>query len=406
MRRDSKSLGGKPLIAEEFQWDWVTPVCLVVLSVMSVLFIRSAQTYGGGSYWKMQMLWCMIGFSVYGVVAWIDYHWWMRYSHLLYFAVIFALLLVFAGPVIYGARRWIDFGIFKIQPSEIAKWSTMVLGASILSRSPTGDMSESLKGIIKISACFGLPMFLIFLQPDLGSTLVFPPIAFSLLYVARMPAKFFVSTFVVFVVMLAVLGFDIYHYYLYKLENPQTTEAVVAFEDTSLLPLKDYQRKRILTFLAPEVEDPQGIGANWNRIQALIAVATGGFSGKGLGEGMQAKLGYLPTAVAHNDFIFAVIAEESGLIGGTLAIGAIMLIVFGCLRVAAKASDRFGAMLAVGVSVLLITHTFINVGMTLGITPITGLPLPFLSYGGSFLIVCFFLLGMVQSVYRHRKDVL
>ena len=406
MRRDSKSLGGKPLIAEEFQWDWVTPVCLVVLSVMSVLFIRSAQAYGGGSYWKMQMLWCMIGFSVYGVVAWIDYHWWMRYSHLLYFAVIFALLLVFAGPVIYGARRWIDFGIFKIQPSEIAKWSTMVLGASILSRSPTGDMSESLKGIIKISACFGLPMFLIFLQPDLGSTLVFPPIAFSLLYVARMPAKFFVSTFVVFVVMLAVLGFDIYHYYLYKLENPQTTEAVVAFEDTSLLPLKDYQRKRILTFLAPEVEDPQGIGANWNRIQALIAVATGGFSGKGLGEGMQAKLGYLPTAVAHNDFIFAVIAEESGLIGGTLAIGSIMLIVFGCLRVAAKASDRFGAMLAVGVSVLLMTHVFINVGMTLGITPITGLPLPFLSYGGSFLIVCFFLLGMVQSVYRHRKDVL
>jgi len=406
MSRDSKSLGGKPLIAEEFQWDWITPVCLVVLSVMSVLFIRSAQAYGGGSYWKMQMLWCMIGFSVYGVVAWIDYHCWMRYSHLLYFAVIFALLLVFAGPVIYGARRWIDFGLFKIQPSEIAKWSTMVLGASILSRSPTGDMSESIKGIMKIGACFGLPMFLIFLQPDLGSTLVFPPIAFSLLYVARMPAKFFVSTFVVFVVMLAVLGFDIYHYYLYKLENPQTTEAVVAFEDTSLLPLKDYQRKRILTFLAPEVEDPQGIGANWNRIQALIAVATGGFSGKGLGEGMQAKLGYLPTAVAHNDFIFAVIAEESGLIGGTLAIGSIMLIVFGCLRVAAKASDRFGAMLAVGVSVLLMTHVFINVGMTLGITPITGLPLPFLSYGGSFLIVCFFLLGMVQSVYRHRKDVL
>jgi len=248
-------------------------------------------------------------------------------------------------------------------------------------------------------------MFLIFLQPDLGSTLVFPPIAFSLLYVARMPAKFFVSTFVVFVVMLGMLGFDIYHYYLYKLENPQTSEAVVAYEDNSLLPLKDYQRKRILTFLAPEVEDPQGVGANWNRIQALIAVATGGLNGKGLGEGMQAKLGYLPTAVAHNDFIFAVIAEESGLIGGSLAIGAVMLIVFGCLRTAAKASDRFGAMLAIGVSVLLMTHVFINVGMTLGITPITGLPLPFLSYGGSFLIVCFLMLGMVQSVYRHRKDI-
>ncbi len=406
MSNPNHSLEKGSLITEEFSWDWITPLCLLALSVMSVLFIRSAQAYGGGSYWKMQILWCIIGFSVYMVIAWIDYHWWMRYAHFCYFIVLLSLLLVFAGPVIYGARRWIDLGLFKIQPSEIAKWSTMILGASILARSPEGDMRESLRSIAKVGACFSLPMFLIFLQPDLGSTMVFPPIAFSLLYVARMPAKFFVSTFVVFVVMLGVLSFDIYHYYLYKLENPLPSEAVVAYEDTSLLPLKDYQRKRILTFIAPEVEDPHGVGANWNRIQALIAVATGGLAGKGLGEGMQAKLGYLPTAVAHNDFIFAVIAEESGLLGGFLVIGAIMLIVFGCLRVAAKASDRFGAMLAVGVSVLLMTHVFINIGMTVGITPITGLPLPFLSYGGSFMIVCFLMLGMVQSVYRHRKDVL
>jgi len=249
-------------------------------------------------------------------------------------------------------------------------------------------------------------MFLIFLQPDLGSTLVFPPIAFSLLYVARMPTKFFVSTFVVFVVLIGLLGFDLYHYYQYKLENPKSSDVVVAYEETSLLPLKDYQRKRILTFVAPEVEDPHGVGSNWNRIQALIAVATGGVSGKGLGEGMQAKLGYLPTAVAHNDFIFAVIAEESGLLGGVLVVGMLCLVVFGCLRVAARAADRFGSMLAVGVSVLLMTHIFINIGMTIGITPITGLPLPFLSYGGSFMVVCFLMLGMVQSVFRHRNSLL
>ena len=141
-----------------------------------------------------------------------------------------------------------------------------------------------------------------------------------------------------------------------------------------------------------------------NRIQALIAVATGGISGKGLGNGMQAKLGYLPSAVAHNDFIFAVLAEESGFVGGMTAIAAYFLLIFGCLKVASKASDRFGAMLAIGVSVLLMTHVFINIGMTIGITPITGLPLPFLSYGGSFLISCFILLGLVQSVYRHRKE--
>jgi len=394
------------LIPRQKNWDWITPVCLCGLSIMSILFIHSAQAYGGGNYWKMQILWCMIGFSLYGVAAVINYQIWMRYAHFLYYLVIIALILVFFGPMIYGARRWIDFGFFKVQPSEIAKLTTMIYGASLLARSKVGDMQDSFLGILKVVACFALPMFLIFLQPDLGSTMVFPPIAFSLLYVARMPTKFFVSTFVVFVVLFGLLSFDLFHYYQYKLENPKPSDAVVAYEETSLLPLKDYQRKRILTFVAPEVEDPHGVGSNWNRIQALIAVATGGISGKGLGEGMQAKLGYLPTAVAHNDFIFAVIAEESGLLGGSLAIGMLCLVVFGCLRVAAKAADRFGSMLAVGVSVLLMTHIFINIGMTIGITPITGLPLPFLSYGGSFMVVCFMMLGIVQSVFRYRNSVL
>jgi rod shape determining protein RodA len=394
------------LIPRQKNWDWITPVCLCGLSIMSILFIHSAQAYGGGNYWKMQILWCMIGFSLYGVAAVINYQIWMRYAHFLYYLVIIALILVFFGPMIYGARRWIDFGFFKVQPSEIAKLTTMIYGASLLARSKVGDMQDSFLGILKVAACFALPMFLIFLQPDLGSTMVFPPIAFSLLYVARMPTKFFVSTFVVFVVLFGLLSFDLFHYYQYKLENPKPSDAVVAYEETSLLPLKDYQRKRILTFVAPEVEDPHGVGSNWNRIQALIAVATGGISGKGLGEGMQAKLGYLPTAVAHNDFIFAVIAEESGLLGGSLAIGMLCLVVFGCLRVAAKAADRFGSMLAVGVSVLLMTHIFINIGMTIGITPITGLPLPFLSYGGSFMVVCFMMLGIVQSVFRYRNSVL
>ena len=207
-----------------------------------------------------------------------------------------------------------------------------------------------------------------------------------------------------FVVLIGVLGWDAFRYYQYKSENPRPSEAIIAYEDTPLVPLKDYQRKRILTFLAPEVEDPHGVGANWNRIQALIAVATGGITGKGLGNGMQAKLGYLPSAVAHNDFIFAVLAEESGLLGGFIAVFAFGLIIFGCLKVASKAADPFGAMIAVGVSVLLMTHMFVNVGMTIGITPITGLPLPFLSYGGSFVVTCFMMLGVVQSVYRFRKQ--
>ena len=394
----------KTILTDEGRWDILTPISLLALCVMSVLFIHSAQAYVGGGQWKMQIVWCVIGFSLYFGVSMLDYHFWMRFAHLFYLLAMVALFLVFFGPVIYGARRWNDLGPFNVQPSEVAKWATMILGASILARAKIGSVRDSLRGILKLSACFGLPMFLIFLQPDLGSTLVFPPIAFSILYVARIPTRFFLTTFLVFVVMVGILGYDVFRYYQYKLENPRPSEAVEAYEETSLLPLKDYQRKRILTFLAPKVEDPEGVGANWNRIQALIAVSTGGITGKGLGEGMQAKLGYLPKAVAHNDFIFAVLAEESGLIGCLFAICAFVIVIFGCLKVAAKASDRFGSMLAVGVSVLLMTHVFINMGMTIGITPITGLPLPFLSYGGSFLVTCFVMLGMVQSVYRHRRE--
>ncbi|MBL6827253.1 MAG: rod shape-determining protein RodA [Opitutales bacterium] len=371
---------------------------------MSVMFIQSAQAYDGGNEWKKQIVWSLLGFILYFTVAILDYRIFLKYAHIVYGISILSLLLVFGGPKIYGASRWVDLGFFKIQPSEMAKFATLVMGASILSRSKIGDLRDSLNGILRLTLCFILPMFLIFLQPDLGSTMVLPPIAFTLLYVARIPAKFFVATAILFMLLLGLLGLDIYRYYQHKSENLRTSEPVVAYEENALLPLKDYQRKRILTFIAPEVVDPHGIGPNWNRIQALIAVSTGGISGKGWGEGMQAKLGYLPPAVAHNDFIFAVLAEEWGLIGSIFALLAYAVVIFGCLKVASKSADMFGRLLASSVAILLMVHLFINVGMTLGITPITGLPLPFMSYGGSFIITCFLMMGVVQSIHRHRKE--
>ena len=396
-----KPVDGLP---KEERWDWVTPFCLALLCGMSVMFIQSAQAYDGGNEWKKQIVWSLLGFILYFTVAILDYRIFLKYAHIVYGISILSLLLVFGGPKIYGASRWVDLGFFKIQPSEMAKFATLVMGASILSRSKIGDLRDSLNGILRLTLCFILPMFLIFLQPDLGSTMVLPPIAFTLLYVARIPAKFFVATAILFMLLLGLLGLDIYRYYQHKSENLRTSEPVVAYEKNALLPLKDYQRKRILTFIAPEVVDPHGIGPNWNRIQALIAVSTGGISGKGWGEGMQAKLGYLPPAVAHNDFIFAVLAEEWGLIGSIFALLAYAVVIFGCLKVASKSADMFGRLLASSVAILLMVHLFINVGMTLGITPITGLPLPFMSYGGSFIITCFLMMGVVQSIHRHRKE--
>jgi rod shape determining protein RodA len=185
------------------------------------------------------------------------------------------------------------------------------------------------------------------------------------------------------------------------LENQQSSNS---YQNHTWVPLKDYQRNRILAFVAPEIADPQGIGVNWNRQQSVIAVASGGLVGKGLGQSTQAKLGYLPSSVAHNDFIFSVLAEEKGFLGSVFVLFLLATVVGNGFRIASLARDRFGKLIAAGVSVIFMIHIFINVGMTLGITPVTGLPLPFLSYGGSFVISCCILQGLLQSIYRFRKD--
>ena len=165
--------------------------------------------------------------------------------------------------------------------------------------------------------------------------------------------------------------------------------------------LKNYQLERIMSFVAPEVIDPKGLGATWNVNQAVIAVGRGGFRGQGIGNGTQARFGYLPEAAAHNDFLFSGMAEEIGFTGGFLVIGAFVLLFWRVVRTAARAADRFGSLLAIGAAVVLGTHVVINIGMNINLMPVTGVPLPFLSYGGSFVLSCFLLLGLVQSVHRH-----
>ena len=156
--------------------------------------------------------------------------------------------------------------------------------------------------------------------------------------------------------------------------------------------------------ISPESVDPRGIGISWNYRQSLQAVGTGGPFGKGWTNGDQAQLGYLPRSVAHNDFIFAVLAEELGFAGASLVVGIFCILLINNLRMAVLARDRFGLLLIVGVSVIIMIHVFVNIGMTIGITPITGLPLPFVSYGGSFILSCCILQGMVQSVHRYRRS--
>ena len=395
----------------ELRFDWINPLCILLLCAIGVLFIYSAQlSHAAGGDWKKQIFWIVLGLIGYSMISSINYKVFLEYAHFIYLAGIVGLLLTNQySPIsveMMGARRWIDIGITTVQPTEGAKIGTLIMAASMLARSDIGTVRDSLWALTKIGFIFLLPMLLIFLQPDLGSSLVFPPMVFALLYVSRLSEKFFLSAFAVFAVAVVILGLDIYGYsqHLEKQREAALVGTSIAAEYQSPLPIHNYQRNRILTFVAPKVVDPNGTGASWNAVQAMISAATGGFSGKGLFAGTQAQLGYLPQAVAHNDFIFSVIAEETGFLGSAFVVGLFCLIVANGIRIAGLARDRFGMQLAVGVSVLFLVHFFSNIGMTIGITPITGLPLPFLSYGGSFVLSCFILQGLVQSVYRYRKD--
>ena len=391
--------------------DWVSPCCILLLCAVSILFIYSAQYTHGGGDWKKQLFWVTLGLGTYSIVSLINYKIFLGYAHFIYAAGICGLLLATKlSPIsveMMGARRWVDVGITIVQPTEGAKIGTLIMAASILARSEIGTVRNSLLVLTKVALVFLIPMLLIFLQPDLGSSLVFPPMIFALLYISRLSEKFFVSAFALFTVAVSILGMDIYAYSQH-LEEVRTTAisntTTLSEEYQSLLPIHNYQRDRILTFVAPDVVDPEGTGASWNAKQAKISAATGGLVGKGLFKGTQAQLGYLPQAVAHNDFIFSVIAEETGFLGSAFVVGLFCLMVANSIRIAGLARDRFGMQLAIGVSMIFLVHFFINIGMTIGITPITGLPLPFLSYGGSFVLSCFILQGLVQSVYRYRKD--
>ena len=350
-------------------------------------------------------------------MGWTDYKWVFTYANVIY--ILSILLLVpltlketFGIPIPlvesrFNATRWINFGLVSIQPSELAKIGTCIMASAMFARNRG---KKNLKFWIKVAFVFFVPILLIFLQPDLGSTLVFFPMLFSMLYISNLPKRFFVAVLLAFCAFMGAVSADIYGYNSFlkstgMTANESARENAYGSSDSFHLPMKDYQRNRILAFLAPDVIDPRGNGVSWNQRQSLISVGSGGLLGKGVAEGTQAKLGYLPSSVAYNDFIFSVLAEESGFVGATFTVILMaVIIIYGCLGAAQRSRDRFGQYLCVGIGVILMTHSFINVGMTVGIMPITGLPLPMLSYGGTFVLTCSILLGLVQSVYRHRKE--
>ena len=390
------------------RFDGITPAALAVLSLFGVFFIYSAQLATDQEQWVNQLIWLAMGAAIYVTTSLLDYRLWLKYAHFVYLFALALLVLVLIPGIGtthgMGAQRWIDVpGLGAFQPSEFAKIAVLFATASILTGSRLGTVKDSLQVLVKLALAVGIPMLLIMAEPDLGSALVIAPMVFAMLYVSNLSMRFFAGALGVFALLVGIVALDVWSYSNYMEENKlDYTRNRGAYEKHSLLPLKDYQRNRVLAFALPDKIDPMGIG--WNSRQSLISVGSGGLTGKGWTEGTQAKLGYLPRAVAHNDFIFSVIAEEKGFLGSITVIGLFGVVLWNGLRIAGLARDRFGALLALGVTVLFTVHVFVNIAMTIGLVPVKGIPLPFISYGGTFVLSCCLLQGLVQSVYRFRRD--
>lgn len=388
------------------RWDRLTPVALLGLSLYGVFFIYSAQLSVLGSNWTTQIVWLLAGAVVYVAVSLIDYRFWLSVAHWFYLAAMLPLVVVLLpgiGSERFGATRWLDFGFFAFQPSETAKVAVLLITASLLVRSQIGTVRQSLGVLGKLALAVGVPLLLILLQPDLKSAIVLPPMVFSMLYVSKLSARFFAGALGAFLFVVAIVSWDTWRYANFMESNGYSyIKDRGKYEPHSFVPLHDYQRDRIISFVAPDKIDPMGIG--WNQRQSLISVGSGGLAGKGWTKGSQAQLGYLPRSVAHNDFIFSVIAEERGFLGSIMVLGLFGIVLFNGIRIAGLARDRLGVVIAIGVTALFAVHVFVNIAMTIGLVPITGIPLPFISYGGSFVLSCCMLQGLVQSVYRFRKD--
>lgn len=350
---------------------WLLFILVVLLGIFGIFAIYSATWMREQTFWNRQLVWLLVGFVLFLGVSLTDYRWIRKGALPLYIAGLAGLLAVhFFGQEVYGARSWLNFGFFNFQPSQLGILASVMVMAIFLSD------YENMPPILRIALCgviAAAPWLLVLIQPDLGSAIVWMPVVLAMLYAARVPGRYLITLLLLAVAVVPLM---------------------VNFG------LKPYQRLRIVTFLDPGL-DPRGAG--WTINQSLTAIGSGGWDGKGFkAPNTLNELGFLPSTIVHNDFIFAVIGEQHGFVGGALLLLVYLLVIGIGLYIALKASDDLGRLLAVGLTTLLFTHVFMNIGMTIGVTPITGLPLPLVSYGGSFLLTMLFSLGILQSIWIHR----
>jgi rod shape-determining protein RodA len=348
---------------------------ILALNVIGLINLYSAThgptTVDVASLFVSQIMWLIVGWTVFFVVTLVDYSIVQRIAIVIYVLNLGAIVYVtFFGKIALGAQRWIDLGFFRYQPSETMKLALIMFMAKILANRNTAGYGMGFKEMTAPLLVLGIPFVFVVEQPDLGTAMMLAAIGGSMIIFAKVK-KIILATAVV--------------------------AGIIALPIAWNFVLHDYQKNRVLTFLSP-TSDPRGTG--YNSIQSKIAVGSGRFFGKGFMKGTQSQLEFLPER--HTDFIYSVLSEEHGFVGSMAVIGLFCFMFLTGIRIASNARDKFGALLTVGVLCYIFWHMFVNIGMVIGLLPIVGVPLPILSYGGSSMLTTMAGLGLISSVAYRR----
>lgn len=345
-------------------------VIMAILFGIIMIYSASYRENGLPSEVRRQLIFFVMGLILMGIMIAIDYEFWGKMRvHLYIFTIILLIFVLLKGDIIRGAQSWITLGpLGRFQPSELAKLALIITLAQTISNNKKNI--NNVKALLKIGLHIGFPIILILIQPDLGTALVLVAITFTMLFWSGINPFYLIG--------LIILGGGITPFVLHE-----------------------YQWKRLTIFLNPE-KDPTGDG--WNIIQSKIAIGSGQLSGKGLLNGTQCQLDFVPEH--STDFIFSVIGEELGFIGCILCLAVFFIIIWRCLSIARNSKDSQGTLIALGVTAMIIFHITVNVGMTIGIMPITGIPLPFISIGGSSLITNLMATGLLLNIKLRSKKTL
>ena len=359
--------------------DWILLTAVLALSLVGTLLVWSATDTNGlnssDPFLTKQLLNLAIGLALMAGVSMLDYRQLRLYSPIVLGLSCLGLLAVLTplGSVVNGAKSWISLpGGFQIEPSEYAKLSIILVGAMILSEIRPAETRPRPRALGLTVALSAVPLVLVVAEPDLGVTMLMLALLVGIIALSGVRLRWLAGLLALSA--LAITGVVKLHL------------------------LKAYQVSRLTSFINPSA-DPRGTG--YSAYQSKIAIGSGGLTGQGLFHGQLVAGGFVPEA--HTDFIFAVAGEEVGFVGCMVIIGLLAIVLLRAIRIAARADDQFGMLVASGVAIWFAVQSFINIGMTIGIMPVTGLPLPFVSYGGSAMFADMIAIGALQAVYRHRS---